>query len=162
MSGPFPSTEGNAVPNVDGSELGDLMDDLRGIHPGIDLMLDGARLICRDRHTRSMTQVLLATIAGSPDALDLVGLLGHLVARLADADTNPGLRSLPLDAQKEARHQGWLTAHHLTDPDLRDTTAHANAALDTREEVHAVTDTERKELSKKVADANKRSSNRPH
>ncbi|MFG2359401.1 hypothetical protein [Streptomyces sp. NPDC048521] len=134
MSGPFPSTDDNAVPNVDGTDLGDLLEDLRGIHPGIDLMLDGARLIAHDRHNLNMTQVLVAVLAGSPDALDVTSLPGLLVERLTNPDTNPAVRSLPLDQQKDAAHQGWLTAHNLADPDLRDTTARACAALDPRKD----------------------------
>jgi hypothetical protein len=125
-------TEGNAVPNIDGTELGDLLDDLAGIHPGIDLIRDGIRLLAHDRHTIPTTQLLLATLASSPDALDVTGAIGQLVARLTDPDTNPALRTLPLDVQKDARHQGSLTAYNLTDPDLRHTASTACAALDNR------------------------------
>ena len=126
-------TEGNAVPSVDGTELGDVLDDLMAnpSHPGIALICDGVRLLAHDRHDVNGTQVLLAELAGSPDATDVLALIGHLAARLANADTNPCLRRLPLDAQKEAAHQGWLTAHHLADPDLRTSASNANAALDT-------------------------------
>lgn len=131
MNGPnHIHTEGNAVPSVHGTDLGDLLDDLRGIHPGIDLILDGALLIAHDRHSIPTTQLLLAVLAGSPDALDAAAIPGLLAQRLTDPDTNPCLRTLPLDAQKAAAHQGWLTAHHLTDPELRESTARANAALD--------------------------------
>lgn len=130
MTGQHVHTEHNAVPSLNGTELGGLLDDLAGIHAGIDLIRDGIRLLALDRHNRNTTQVLLANLAGSPDALDVIGLVAHLVARLTDADTNPGIRTIPLDQQKDARHQGWLTSHNLTDPDLRDTTSRACAALD--------------------------------
>ena len=123
-------TSGNAVPNVDGTDLGNLLEDLYGIHPGIDLMLDGARLIAHDRHTINMTQVLIAALAGSPDALDIISLPGLLVERLTNPDTNPALRTLPLDQQKNAAREGWLTSLALTDPDLRNSAANANAHLD--------------------------------
>jgi hypothetical protein len=130
MSGPFPSTEHNAVPNVDDSELGGTLADLAGIHAGIDLIRDGIRLIAHDRHDVNTTQVLLAVLAGSPDALDVLGAIGQLVERLSNPDTNPAIRHLPVDQQKEAAHQGWLTCHNLTDPDHRDTTSRACTALD--------------------------------
>ena len=130
MSGPFPSTEGNAVPNVDGTDLGDTLADLEGVHAGIDLIRDGLRLLAHDRHTTSTTQVLLAMLAGSPDGTDVLGAIGQLVERLTNADTNPAIRNLPLDQQKTAAHQGWLTAHNLADPDLRASASNACAALD--------------------------------
>ncbi|RSN50504.1 hypothetical protein DMH12_24790 [Streptomyces sp. WAC 04229] len=123
-------TPANAVPPVDGTELGDCLEDLADIHPGIDLIRDGLRLLAHDRLDLNQTQVLLATLAGSPDSTDLLGAIGHLIARLSNPDTNPALRQLPLDQQKTAAHQGWLTTHNLTDPDLRNSAANANAALD--------------------------------
>lgn len=130
MAGPYPSTPGNAIPSVDGTDLGDCLEDLAGIHPGIDLIRDGLRLLAHDRHDLNTTQLLLAMLAGSPDSTDVLGAIGHLVARLSNPDTNPALRQLPLDTQKETAHQGWLTAHNLTDPDHRHTTSNACAALD--------------------------------
>jgi hypothetical protein len=130
MSGPYPSTEGNAVPNVDDSELGGTLADIAGIHPGIELIRDGIRLLAHDRHDLRTTQVLLATLAGSPDATDVLGAIGQLVARLAHPDTNPALRTLPLEQQKTAQLHGEQAAYHLTDPDLRDPAANTNAALD--------------------------------
>lgn len=130
MAGIHVHTDGNAVPNIDGTDLGDTLADLDGIHEGLDLIRDGIRLLAHDRLDLNTTQVLLAALAGSPDSTDLLGAIGQLVARLASADTNPALRTLPLDQQKQAAHQGWLTSHSLDDPDLRTSTATANAALD--------------------------------
>jgi len=126
-------TGDNAVPPITGTDLGDVLDDLEGIHAGIDLIRDGLRLLALDRHDLNDTQVLLATLAGSPDGTDVLGAVGQLVARLANPDSNPALRTLPLDAQKTARRHGELTAYHLGDPDLRDSASNANAALDTPE-----------------------------
>ncbi|MBZ6211655.1 hypothetical protein KVH31_34735 [Streptomyces olivaceus] len=123
-------TTANAVPPVDGTDLGDTLEDLADIHAGIDLIRDGLRLIALARHDLTTTQVLLATLAGSPDGTDVLGAVGQLVARLSNPDSNPALRSLPLDAQKTARRHGELTAYHLGDPDLRDSTSTATAALD--------------------------------
>ncbi|MFF9003637.1 hypothetical protein ACF1GW_38730 [Streptomyces achromogenes] len=131
MTGPHHvHTEHNAVPNVDETDLGDTLADLADIHAGIDLIRDGIRLLAHDRHAVGTTQVLLAALAGSPDGTDVLAAIGQLVARLADPDTNPALRSLPHHQQKEAAHQGWLTAHNLNDPELRTSASRACAALD--------------------------------
>jgi hypothetical protein len=124
-------TPGNAVPPLTDTELGGLLDDLYGFDEGIDLICDGIRNIALRRLPADRVQLLLATIAGSPDATDVVGAFGRLVERIADADNTPALRDLPLDAQKRAQRQGELTAHALTDPDLRAPASNACAALDT-------------------------------
>lgn len=122
-------TADNATPPLDG-ELAGLHEDLRGIHPGIDLILDGYRLIALDQHTLDMTQTLIAAIGGGSDGLNLTNLGGQTIARLADADTNPALRTLPLDVQKTARQQGQNAAYWLADPDLHQTAADTSAAID--------------------------------
>ncbi|WP_416519981.1 hypothetical protein [Streptomyces achromogenes] len=131
MTGPHHvHTECNAIPNVDDTDLGDTLADLGDVHAGIDLNRDGIRLLAHDRHNLTTTQVLLATLAGSPDGTDVLGAIGQLVERLTNPDTNPALRTLPLDQQKTVAHQGWLTRLALNDPALRETTARACAALD--------------------------------
>jgi hypothetical protein len=130
MAGSHVHTEGNAVPNVDDTELGGLLEDLADIHAGIDLIRDGLRLLAHDRHDRPTTQLLITSLAGDADGTGVLNAIGQLIARLTDPDTNPSIRHLPLDAQKEAARQGQLTAYNLSDPDLRDTAAQACAALD--------------------------------
>lgn len=120
-------TAGNAVPPLD-PDLARVLDDLAGIHPGIDLIRDGIRLLALDRHTPDSTQTLLATLAGSPGA-DVVTVVAHLVARLANADLNPALRSLPLDTQKEAQRHGEQAAFHLNNPDLHQPASEASATI---------------------------------
>ncbi|MFF7795563.1 hypothetical protein [Streptomyces sp. NPDC007991] len=165
MAGHHVHTEGNAVPSVDGTELGDILDRLADLgDPDIDLIVTAFRNLAHRRHTITTTQVLAVALTGDPDALDVTAAAALLTARLFNADTNPALRTLPFDQQEEARQHGKTTAHELTDPDLRTPAAEANAALDPRKEVPAVkclTDEQRKELSKKVDKANKQSQNRP-
>lgn len=124
-------TEGNAVPPLAGTELGDLLDDLHGFDEGIDQIVSGLRNIALRRLTDDRIQLLLATLCGSPDATDLVGAIALLKERLTDPDTSPALRALPLDVQKETVRHGELAAYALRDPELRDSTAAACAALDT-------------------------------
>ncbi|ACX71154.1 hypothetical protein pZL12.77c [Streptomyces phage ZL12] len=120
-------TAGNAVPPLD-PDPARVLDDLGGIHPGIDLIRDGIRHLALDRHTTDGTQTLLATLAGSPGA-DVITAIGHLVARLANADLNPALRGLPLDVQKTAQRHGEQAAFHLADPDLHQPASEASASI---------------------------------
>jgi hypothetical protein len=122
-------TEGNTVPPLD-DDLAGCLDDLAGVHPGIDLIRDGIRLLALDRHTADRTQTLLAVLAGSTDGTDILHALAHLVARLSNADTNPSLRTLPLDQQKEAQHHGEQAQFHLTDEWLHQHASEASAAID--------------------------------
>ncbi|WP_098007876.1 hypothetical protein [Streptomyces sp. sk226] len=120
-------TAGNAVPPLD-TDLAGALDDLDGIHPGIDLIRDGIRHLALDRHTADTTQTLLAALAGSAGA-DVITAIGHLIARLADADHNPALRTLPFDVQKTARRHGEQAAYHLNNPDLHQPASEASAAI---------------------------------
>jgi hypothetical protein len=154
-------TAGNAVPSLEGTELGGVLEDLAGFHPGIDLIRDGIRLIATDRHTTQQTQTLSAVLAGA-NGVDVLTAIGLLVARITDADTNPALRTLPFEAQKTAALHGERLVFDLADDDLHQHASEAAAAIDTAGRgCTQMTDAEREELSKKVAEANKRSANRP-
>lgn len=118
-------TAGNAVPNVDGTDLGDLLEDLADIDAGIDLIRDGLRLIAHTRHTIDRSQTIAAALGGLG-----IAALGLTIERLADADTNPCLRELPLDQQKHARLAGERTAAALNDPDLHQHAYETAGAID--------------------------------
>ncbi|MFD8469082.1 hypothetical protein ACFV10_28740 [Streptomyces cyaneofuscatus] len=120
-------TAGNAVPPLD-TDLAGALNELSNIHEGIDLIRDGIRLLALDRHTPDTTQTLLATLAGSAGA-DVITAVGHLVARLANADHNPALRTLPLDTQKATQRHGEQAAFHLNNPDLHQPASEASAAI---------------------------------
>lgn len=102
-------TAGNAVPPLD-TELAGVLQDVAGVHAGIDLITDGIALLAVDRHTTDRTQTVLATLAGSEGA-DIITALALLVARLTDSDTNPALRGLPHPVQKQIRALGEQHAH---------------------------------------------------
>ncbi|MFE1230589.1 hypothetical protein [Streptomyces sp. NPDC058745] len=121
-------TAAHAVPPLD-DEFDGLLDDLAGVHPGIDLLRDGIRLLAVDRHEANGTQAIAATIAGSGDGTDIVNALALLVQRLTDPATNPCLRALPEPQQKATRHAGEQTASLLADPYLRDRAAEIPAAI---------------------------------
>lgn len=123
-------TPANAVPPLD-AELAGVLDDLAGIHPGIDLIRDGIRLLALDRHALGGTQLLAVALAGSPDGTDVLTAIGLLAARITNPDTNPALRTLPFEAQKDAQRHGENLLHHLTDPDLHQHASNASGAIHT-------------------------------
>lgn len=152
-----------------GSDLDDVLADLADTgDPDIDLLVTGLRNIAHRARTgalsRERTQLLTAVIAASPDATDVVGALGLLLVELT-ADTTPVARQLTDQARKEAVHAGEQAAFLLTDPDLRDPASRACAALDHAErgctDMDGLTDEQRKELSRKNAEKNRQSTNRP-
>jgi hypothetical protein len=130
MSGPYPSTPRNAVPAVDGTELGGLLDDLAGFDEGIDQIVSGIRHLALKRLTADRTQTLCAALAGSADGTDVLTAIGLLVARISNADTNPALRALPFEQQKEARLNGERLVFDLADPDLHQHASETAAAID--------------------------------
>ena len=124
-------TAANAVPPLHGTELGNLLDDLDGIHAGIDLIRDGVRLLALERMTAEQTQLAVVTLAGSADGTDVLTLIGHLVARLTNPDSNPALRALDLNAQKDCQLHGELLVHDLGDDDLHQHASDASGAIHT-------------------------------
>ncbi|MEU0836055.1 hypothetical protein [Streptomyces sp. NPDC005969] len=122
-------TAGNQALPLD-DDLADLLDRLAGVHPGIDLMREGIRLLALDHHDTDQTQTVIAFLAGSSDGTDILTALAHLIARLSNADTNPSLRTLPLDRQKTAQHHGEQAQFHLTDDWLHQHASEASAAID--------------------------------
>jgi hypothetical protein len=68
MAGPHEvHTDGNAVPPLD-AEFEAALDAIRGIHPALDLIADGYRLLALDRLSIENTQTVLVTLAGSATA----------------------------------------------------------------------------------------------
>jgi hypothetical protein len=124
-------TPDGAVPPLDrDTELAGRIEDLEGIHPGVDLWLAGARLIATDRLTRDETQTLLAVLGGSADNTDLLGLVGALVRHLSDAEFNPALRTLDADTAANVRRRGAAVAVDLDTTAPRDLVAENCAAID--------------------------------
>ncbi|MDX2800108.1 hypothetical protein [Streptomyces scabiei] len=121
-------TAGNAVPPVDDTDLGDVLDDLEGFHPGIDLIRDGIRLIATSRLTTAQTQTLCSALAGAKD-VDVLTAIGLLVARLTTADTNPALHALPFEQQKTTALHGERLLFDLADDDLHQHASEAAAAI---------------------------------
>ncbi|MFB8182594.1 hypothetical protein ACFC8N_42725 [Streptomyces sp. NPDC055966] len=130
MNGPnHVHTAANAVPPLD-DELAGRLEDLDGIHAGIDLIRDGIRLLALDRHTIDRTQTVIAGLAGGADGTNLVATIGYLIARLANSDSNPALRTLPLDQQKDVQQAGEDACRMLTDPYVHQPAAEVCGAID--------------------------------
>ncbi|MYX88454.1 MULTISPECIES: hypothetical protein [unclassified Streptomyces] len=123
-------TPGNAVPNIDDTELGRALDSLHGVHPGLTLVADGLRHIAHDRHHITRIPTILNALAGDPHGHSLIDVIGHLVARLTDADQTPTLRQLNLDEQKTVQQLGEESLYQLTDMDLQKPAAEAAVVLD--------------------------------
>ncbi|WP_228981214.1 hypothetical protein [Streptomyces sp. DH12] len=121
-------TADNAVPPLDDDFEGALA-DCRGIHPGIDLILDGVRHIALDRLTTDQTQSILSTIAGTGGA-DLAEVFAQLVRRLTDPTQNPCLRALDHDVQKQVQAYGEQYAYETGEYTPRDRTSEAAALID--------------------------------
>ncbi len=132
MAGPHEvHTDGNAVPPLD-PELAGLIEDLTGIDPGIDLLCDAARWIALSQHSVDHTQTLSVTLAGSPDGTDALTLIGLLVARITNPDSNPALRDLPFDRQKNTQLHGERLVRHIADDhDLHQHASNASGAIHT-------------------------------
>jgi len=150
-----------------GSGLDDVLDTVAEIDdPDIQLLVTGFRNIAHRARTGRLdletTKLLLATIAASPDGTDLIGACGLTVDELTDS--NPALDQLTDISRKTAIQAGQKAASRLSDDYLRRPASEACAALDhldPERRGQAVTDEQKKELSKKVAEANKKSINRP-
>ena len=123
------STDGNAIPAVDGTELGYVLDQMANIHPVIDFLRDGSRLAATSGLTLDETQTLIAAFAGSSDGANGLNLIGQTIARLTNPDSNPCLRDLPLDQQKTIQLAGENTARHLADDRLHQFASDTSAAI---------------------------------
>jgi hypothetical protein len=118
---------------LDGTELGDVLDDLAGFAwiPGIGQILAGfretAEAAAAGHLTTDQTQTTLAVTAGSP-GVDLLTVLGLLARHLTD--TNPALAAIPDDARKEAQRHTENLVRHLADDELHQHASEAAAAVD--------------------------------
>lgn len=123
-------TDGNQIPPLD-DELEGLLEDLADVHDaGVDQIIAGLRLIALSRHSIDRIQTLVAVLAGGADGTNLVAAIGQVIARLANADSNPSLRTLPLHQQKNAQLNGETTAFVLAHPDLTQFASDTSAAID--------------------------------
>ncbi|MFF6844739.1 hypothetical protein ACFY8X_39115 [Streptomyces tanashiensis] len=114
---PIPSRTA-PVPPLD-DDLAGALDDMVGIHPGIDGFVDMIRLLALDKLTADQTQSILVTLAGA-DA-SILTAIGLLVQRLTNPDTNPALDTLNAQTAKDVQVLGEQFAYDLAvlDPGAR-------------------------------------------
>jgi hypothetical protein len=123
-------TPANAVPPLD-EDFEIALANIRGIHPGLDLIADGLRLLALDRLSLDTTQTVTVALAGSPDNEDALALLASTVARLTNPDSNPALRGLGFDRQKKVQQAGEQLVFALTDHRIHQHAATASGAIHT-------------------------------
>src|SRR5690349_5065662 len=92
-----------------------------------------------DRLSLGQTQTVLAALAGS-DGADVLGLLAAVVARLTTADSNPALRVLDGDEQKNVRRIGEAFTFDIAAYAPRDLVGEACARIDPNAAADAVLD----------------------
>jgi hypothetical protein len=104
-----------------------VLEDLAGVDPDLDAMLDSARrLMTRPRGINSTQSVVAALAATDGSFLDLIT---SAVSRLADPATNPAIASLPAERIKAA--QDWAASLARTVADDGQYAGEVSAALDT-------------------------------
>ncbi|WP_033239957.1 hypothetical protein [Streptomyces albidoflavus] len=128
---PYSNTLTGHIADVDGTPLGTALMDTSGVHEGIDLVREGILLLASSPLPLDRVPTIIATLAGGTiDEPDIITAIGHLIARLTDASTNPALADLPEEQQKNVERQGAEALYRLTDPWLREPTSEAAALID--------------------------------
>lgn len=107
-----------------GTELGQVLDDLEGIDPGIDYIVTGLRLIAHATAQSSPTSprdlqaaptrlsALAGGVHGNPDILRAIALLAQWIG---DPASNPALRQLtPHRAQQTRAYTRTYAEHDMT------------------------------------------------
>lgn len=110
------------------TDLDDTLEDLSGIHEGIDHIRHGLAVLANSTHTADRLQTIIAALAGSEGA-DVLTAIAHTVEHLTNPDTQPAVADLPAERRKACEHHGQLAAYTLNDPDLRTHTSNASAAI---------------------------------
>ncbi|MFJ9810694.1 hypothetical protein ACIRTB_20945 [Streptomyces sp. NPDC101158] len=111
-----------------GDDLAMVLEDTAGVHPGVDMIRGGIRLLALDALTADETQTILSTIAGT--GTDVFNALGLLVQRLTNPDENPALNTLSPETAKKVEHRGEMFAYEVAEFAPRDHPSEAAALID--------------------------------
>ncbi|MFB7867332.1 hypothetical protein [Streptomyces sp. NPDC056069] len=116
--------EAKPLPEVGVPPLGDelemALEDTAGVHPGLDFIRDGIRLLALDKLTADQTQSILSTIAG--DGPDVFTALALLVQRLTNSAENPALHDLDEPQAKKVQLLGEQFAYLVAELTPREAT----------------------------------------
>lgn len=106
------------MPPLDDDFAG-VLEDTAHVHAGIDLIRTGLRVLALERLTADQTQTVITTLVGDQGA-DVVTAVALLIQRLTNPDSNPALRDLDADVQKEVQRLGEQHAYQAADFAARD------------------------------------------
>ena len=91
------------------------IDELTGIYPAVDKILDGINDLAGLISTPERTAVALMALAGDPDGRDVIGLLADTLVRLTDQNSNPGIATIPAARQHDIRERTQEFAAYVRD-----------------------------------------------
>ena len=91
------------------------IDELTGIYPAVDKILDGINDLAGLISTPERTAVALMALAGDPDGRDVIGLLADTLVRLTDQASNPGIATVPAARQHDIRERTQEFAAYVRD-----------------------------------------------
>lgn len=104
------------VPPLDENGLGGTLEDLSGFQlAGLDMVLDGLRLLALSRLTPEQTTNALVALTGDSDGDGVITAIGQLVERLTNPDTNPALDVLDAETAKDVQVYGERYRHELAE-----------------------------------------------
>lgn len=111
------------------TQITDLVDDLTGFHPVLDRAVQALEDLAAATLTTDQSQSVVAALAALGDG-SVATLIGLVVRRIADPDTNPALAGLPAERKQTLRRLGAEYAALADDDFPRDTAAELAAVID--------------------------------
>jgi hypothetical protein len=111
-------------------ELAETAADLTGYGPAAAKVIEGLLEMATAPKTAKQSSDLLILLGGSPDGLDLLGLVAAVAQHLGDPATNPGLRELTPRRAQQIRSLTRQYAAYDADFAPRDLLAEAAGAAD--------------------------------
>lgn len=97
------------------ADLQTRINELTGIYPAIDKILDGISDLAGLIATPERTAIALMALAGDPNGHDVIGLLADTLVRLTDQASNPGLAAIPAVRQQDIRERTAEFAAYVRD-----------------------------------------------
>ena len=87
--------------------LDEIVDTLSGAHPALTRAVEAIAELHTAQLPPDQTAIVLTSLVAGPDGIDLLDLIGRVVAHLGDPASNAGLRALPASRGRDIRlHTG--------------------------------------------------------